>query len=1187
MALKPHCGGLFFLFCAALVGIAGAIWWSSLPVAQENQPTREKLTSGSGVAASPVNPNVDLTPDPDRNPSNSSQPRLVPLSRQAGANHALAQLPRRARPAVPSSRVDLQALKDQENLQPSLDPEASILQPGTQPFEILVSGVPEVVHAALNEVYVQRPDGTAEILEIPPVQDLAGWEASARELSQTPEVVLYRPELPRAEANLVTLGTTMILTAESPATANEIIAAENWRLIEAPVYAPGRYIVAAASPVVTLEALRRWKQLGRSNLEGNFRKVLAPRNRAAQAAALRKQQAAQKAPPNKTTPAVPAFFGRFSPDDTLFGEQWHLLNTGQGGGAPGIDANVRGAWQLWSGQGVTIAIVDDGLQLSHPDLVANLATNRPTLHHDWNDATPDDPTPGASNPHGTACAGVAAARGGNNLGVTGAAPFASLAGLRLIAAPSTDRQQAEALAWRIQEVDISSNSWGPTDNGPIAGPGPLTTAALETAATRGRGGKGNAIFFAAGNGYSFDNSNYDGYANSIYVIAISAVGNDGVASSYSEPGGNIALSAPSNGGTRGITTTDLAGAGGYSSGDYTSSFGGTSAACPLAAGVAALLLQANPSLSWRDVKEILMRSATPIDTGSTTWVNNAAGIAFSTQYGAGMVNATAAVELAADWENLLPMTSASGTTGTVNLLVPDNNQEGVTVEIPIGANFRVESIQVNATVRTTYRGDLVASITSPAGTEIDLVGAPRGDGVDNWNAIPLTSPHFWGERSNGTWKVRIADVLAADRAFIQRVDLVVYGSFSPSPPANDAFANAQLFTGTSASFITSNRGATRQPNEPRHAREAGGGSLWWLYRPEQNGYLTLDTRGSEIDTLVAVYRGGSLLGLEEVFYNDDISSSVTASQIARIPVVAGQELRIAVDGKNRARGALRLNARLEVAALYDHFADAVAMTGVSWSHAWSNLGSGSGVYTAQGSEPNHAGNPARRSVWYVWRPTANGSATVTTRGSALDTVLAVYQGNQVGRLRAITSNDNETGGRKSSRVIFGVRNGETYYLAVDGKNGATGTYTLTATMNGAVAPAPANDDFVNPIPIAGAPLRLSGVNMSATGQTGEPGGVQRTSVWYAWTAPHTGVVTVTTDGSTFDTTLGAYIGNSVVGLNALPAFPTGSGNAVNDNVSSTARWSRIRFSVTAGNVYYLRLDGARGATGRFTLRISY
>lgn len=1110
--------------------------------------------------------------DPDGSAASSSHSTLVPLSLPAGAAHSLAQLPRRARPAAHATRSDWQAFKNQESQQPSVDPEASILRPGTQPFEIVVGGVPEVVHAALNEVYLQRPDGVAEIAEIPPAPDLAAWESAARGLSSQPEIVLYRPELPRAEANLLTLGTTMVFTADDPETAGEIIAAEGWNLVEAPAYAPGRYIVSTASPAVTLDVLRRWKQTGRGSLEGNFRKVQKPRNQAA---------------PRAASPGRSVLAGRFSPDDTLFGDQWHLLNTGQGGGAPGIDANVRGAWQLWSGQGVTIAIVDDGLQLSHPDLVANMATNRPTLHHDWNDATPDDPTPGASNPHGTACAGVAAGRGANNLGITGAAPLASLAGLRLIAAPSTDRQEAEALAWRIQEVDISSNSWGPSDNGPIAGPGPLTTAALQTAVTRGRGGKGNPIFFAAGNGYSSDNSNYDGYANSIYVIAISAVGDGGVASSYSEPGGNIALCAPSNGGNQGITTTDLAGAGGYSPNDYTSSFGGTSSACPLAAGVAALLLQANPTLSWRDVKEILMRSATPVDTGSTTWVNNAAGIAFSTQYGAGMVNATGAVELAADWENLLPMTSASGSTGNVNFLVPDNNQEGVTVEIPIAANFRVESVQINATVLTTFQGDLVASITSPAGTEIDLVGEPRWDGTDNWNAIPLTTPHLWGERSNGTWKVRIADRLAADRAYIRKVDLVVYGSSSPSPPANDAFANAQLFTGTSASFTTSNRGATRQPNEPRHAREAGGGSLWWIYRAQQNGYLTLDTRGSAIDTLLAVYRGGALSGLQEVAFHDNISSSITASEIARIPVVAGQELRIAVDGKNRARGALRLNARLEVAALYDHFADAVAMNGVSWSHDWSNQGSGSGAYTAQSGEPSHAGNLARRSVWYVWRPTANGSATVTTRGSALDTVVAVYQGNQVGRLRMITSNDDETGGRKSSRVVFGVRNGETYYLAVDGKNGATGGYTLAATMNGTVAPAPANDDFANPIPITGAPLRLDGVNLSATGQTGEPGGVQRTSVWYAWKAPRTGVVTVSTDGSTFDTTLGAYLGNSVVGLNALPAFPAGSGTAVNDNVSSTARWSRIRFSVTAGGTYYLRVDGARGATGRYRLNVGY
>ena len=1026
---------------------------------------------------------------------------------------------------------------------------------------------------ALDEVFVPRPDGTAEIVEISPARNLGAWDAEARRISPQAEVVLYRPEFPREDGTFLALGRQMVLTAPDLESAQRIIQVEGWSLVEAPTYAPGRYIVGTGGPAYTLETLRRRKQVGQVDLEGDFRKVQVPRNGFS-------RTAPAPSPRSQMTPL-------FSPDDSLFGSQWHLLNTGQGGGAPGIDANIRGAWQLWTGRGITIAIVDDGLQISHADLVANMATNRPTLHRDWNDSTTDDPTPGASNPHGTSCAGVAAARGGNNLGVTGVAPLASLAGLRLIAAPSSDRQEAEAMSWRLQEIDISSNSWGPTDNGPIAGPGPLTAAAFETSVATGRGGKGRAFFFAAGNGYWTDNSNYDGYANSIYVTAVSAIGNGGAASYYSEPGGNIAICAPSNGGTLGITTTDLSGPSGYASGDYTSTFGGTSSACPLVAGVAALVLEANPALTWRDLKEILIRSATPVDTGSTTWVNNGAGISFSTQYGAGMVNATGAVELASDWENLQPMISTTGTSGSVSLVVPDNNEQGVSVDIPISSNFRVESVLVRVTAQTTFRGDLVASITSPAGTEVDLVTSSRWDSTDNWSALPLTTPHFWGERSSGTWKFRVADVLAADRARLTRVDLVLYGSTSPSPPDNDAFARSQLFTATPASFSTSNRGATRQPGEPRHAREMGGGSLWWTYRPEQNGYLYLDTRGSSIDTLLAVYRGAGLSTLEELFYNDNISSTTTASQIAGIPVVAGQEYRIAVDGKNRVRGAIRLNARQESRALYDNFSDAMTMGGSSWTHAWSNAGTGGGAYSAQAGEPSHALAPARRSVWYHWRPTANGTATVTTRGSALDTVVAVYQGNQVDRLRLITGNDNESQGRLSSKVVFGVRNGESYYVAVDGKNGAVGAYTLAASMNGVVTPSPTNDDFANPITISGAPLRLTGVNLSATGQTGEPGGAQRTSVWYSWSAPRTGVVTVTSTGSTFDTTLGAYLGSTLVGLNPIPSFPTGSGNAINDNASASVRWSRIRFSATAGNLYYLRLDGARGATGRYQLNLSY
>jgi hypothetical protein len=117
---------------------------------------------------------------------------------------------------------------------------------------------------------------------------------------------------------------------------------------------------------------------------------------------------------------------RFLPNDTLFTQQWHLRNTGQGGGTAGLDVNVVPVWDAWKGTGKRIAIVDDGLQTSHPDLAPNVDT---VNDHDWNDATPDDPSPDITvDHHGTSCAGVAAARGNNGLGVSGAAPEATLVG---------------------------------------------------------------------------------------------------------------------------------------------------------------------------------------------------------------------------------------------------------------------------------------------------------------------------------------------------------------------------------------------------------------------------------------------------------------------------------------------------------------------------------------------------------------------------------------------------------------------------------------------------------------------------------------------------------------------------------------------------------------------------------------
>ena len=136
---------------------------------------------------------------------------------------------------------------------------------------------------------------------------------------------------------------------------------------------------------------------------------------------------------------------RFVPNDPQFAAQWHLRNTGQGGGTVAQDANLVPAWDVLDvdgtgvrGDGVVIGVVDDGLQTNHVDISPNY---RSADSWDFNGNDPN-PTPAAGDTHGTAAAGVAGARGNNATGVTGSAPSASLAGLRLLGASFDDIQTA-------------------------------------------------------------------------------------------------------------------------------------------------------------------------------------------------------------------------------------------------------------------------------------------------------------------------------------------------------------------------------------------------------------------------------------------------------------------------------------------------------------------------------------------------------------------------------------------------------------------------------------------------------------------------------------------------------------------------------------------------------------------------
>lgn len=474
---------------------------------------------------------------------------------------------------------------------------------------------------------------------------------------------------------------------------------------------------------------------------------------------------------------------RLVPNDTFFTNQWHLRNTGQFNGSAGNDVRVTNVWDTYRGAGMYIAIIDDGLQTAHPDLSANVNT---AIDWDFN-FDDNDPNPGTGDDHGTACAGVAAARGNNGLGVSGSAPEATLVGLRLISLASSDSEEADAMNWSNHIIQLKSNSWGPNDNGAtLEGPGALTRAALSNACILGRGGRGILNFWAGGNGLDAnDDSNYDGYANSIYTIAIGAVANTGIQSWYSESGANLVVVAPSSGDNNsgsdvGIWTTDRTGSSGYSTTDYANDFGGTSSATPLAAGVGALVLQANTNLGWRDVQEILIRTATRNHSGDSDWRTNAAGIWFNHKYGGGMINASGAVARALTWTNLGPQLMVVSNQSGLSVSIPDNSAAGVTRTFTVTNLMRVEHAVLNVSITHASRGHLRIELISPGNTTSVLANT-RADTGDNYSDWAFMTVRNWGESAAGTWTVRVADRTAGTAGTLTAARLTLYGTSSATP----------------------------------------------------------------------------------------------------------------------------------------------------------------------------------------------------------------------------------------------------------------------------------------------------------------------------------------------------------------------------------------------------------------------
>ncbi|MCA9964199.1 MAG: S8 family serine peptidase [Anaerolineales bacterium] len=341
----------------------------------------------------------------------------------------------------------------------------------------------------------------------------------------------------------------------------------------------------------------------------------------------------------------------YKPVDSLYVQQWHLNNMGNDTGLKaGADVKAEAAWDITRGdRKITICIIDDGFDLSHPEfnLPDKIVAGRDFGENDF------DPTPVFSgNNHGTACAGVALAEE-NGEGVVGLAPRCSLMPLRW--GDLSDNAVVAYFQYAIDHgADVISCSWSARPwNFPLSA---KMKGIIHKAATQGRGGKGCVILFAAGNeerplnGSKNGRISHQGFALHPDVIAVAASNSLDQHASYSNYGPEVALCAPSCGspGWR-IVTTDRLGTQGYKSGDYTFSFGGTSSATPLAAGLAALILSKNNQLTSAEVKQIMMETADKIGEEHGQYVNG-----HSPLFGHGRINAQRALQRVAELMNEEP-----------------------------------------------------------------------------------------------------------------------------------------------------------------------------------------------------------------------------------------------------------------------------------------------------------------------------------------------------------------------------------------------------------------------------------------------------------------------------------------------------------------------------------------------------
>lgn len=550
-------------------------------------------------------------------------------------------------------------------------------------------------------------------------------------------------------------------------------------------------------------------------------------------------------------------------NDPGWGQSWHLKEST----TTTYGINAETAWSKVTGEKIKVGIADSEHDLFHQDLISAYPQN-----FDWNgdnntnesrdgnqNGIPDIfddkgitlaagdidwpvvPGGGRSQSHGTAVSGIAIGRA-NNADAIGVAPEAFY--VPDFSGFNSNTNQLEASGEFYRFADLVNHSWLTPADQTHWKQGTRRTLNPTSLASWKRAIQSSTQVLCAGNQRDFQDTdeNNDGIADRPFyagwdntnnesmadrkVIQVAATSRNGNNETYSTPGANLFVAAPSV-----ITTSDVSDVlgdpddnRGYRNGNITTTFNGTSAATPVVTGTIALMLESNPKLKLRDIQHIFAQTsqkngledtnndgefdavkannsrieirnsfvptvkttslANPSQDGyNTGWFKNGAGHWVSDSFGFGVVDANEAVKVASTWTNVnAEINYKNDDFNALFEVVPEGNLGGLDSLKTAGSwdvntDMRVEWVEVSFDLDTNEQDELMVSLKSPSGTQSILIGAGGSDNVSYNRGITLRSNQFWDEKSEGQWSLEVLDVNNdGDEIRIKEPEINIFGT---------------------------------------------------------------------------------------------------------------------------------------------------------------------------------------------------------------------------------------------------------------------------------------------------------------------------------------------------------------------------------------------------------------------------